>query len=630
MNKKLLGVFTGLALLFVLYAGTSWYIGGRVQAEANAAIESLNTYIAKNWSDQARVTLSTYERGVFTSRASYVLSFPGTKTSALKPEVLLVNHITHDALSLAQIGHKNFDWLSASVHTTLEPTAFTEALFKATGGRSLIEGRTQLSAKGVAKLDWIIRPVDHTQDTVRSRFAGATLVAELGPAFSHTKGELKVEALNITDGKITLEIKSSRLHTDTHPGQSGLNIGLSGADIGELTLTSLNFPTVTAKKINTRLILNEKDGLLSGQSHYDIERLTVDKKDWGTLQLTASYDKLNSNTVKSLADLYTAILTRSLNNEPEADLMTAADLKQFWGYVQTLVKNNPSLRLDPLVWQTAQGQSSITLSTVLAPVELRSNGIGLNGNPIQTIDATIAISRAMAVGVLATSLETNGIQQAQAKSTAEKDITAALDVAAKLKLGTLKGDRLVTQLSFKDGVFKVNGQPVAPETLLTLASPLVPAGWLSAEPVASADGPDEAAAIRHLDPSVLASILTAADFSFEEAKDEQGDPLLRVSPGDSGAAKIEMLFVGCGTDPSCEDVLLRATYSPNKPVALKVANDWNLRNRWARAYVNDKKEAVIEMDISAYGGIGRDAVEGMVNTFFKIVRDFSKELERSN
>jgi uncharacterized protein YdgA (DUF945 family) len=630
MNKKLLGVFSGAALLFALYAGTSWYIGGRVQAEANAAIESLNTYIAKNWSDHARVTLRTYQRGVFTSRASYALSFPDTKTSTLKPEVLLVNHITHDALSLAQIGHKNFDWLSASVHTTLEPTAFTEALFKATGGQSLIDGRTQLSAKGVAKLNWIIRPVDHTQDTVRLRFAGATLDAELGPAFSYTKGELKVEALNITDGRATLEVKSSRLHTDTHPGQSGLNIGLSGADIGELTLTSLNFPTVTAKKINTRLILNEKDSLLSGQSHYDIERLTVNKKDWGTLQLTASYDKLNSNTVKSLADLYSTILARSLNNEPEADLLTAADLKQFWGYVQTLVKNNPSLRLDPLVWQTAQGQSSITLSTVLAPVELRSNGIGLSGNPIQAIDATIAISRAMAVGVLATGLETSGINQAQAKSTAEKDITAALDVAAKLKLGTLKGDRLAIQLSFKDSVFKVNGQPVSPETLLTLASSLVPAGWLSAEPVASADGPDEAAAIRHLDPSVLASILTAADFSFEEAKDEQGDPLLRVAPGDSGAAKIEMLFVGCGTDPSCEDVLLRATYSPNKPVALKVANDWNLRKRWARAYVNDKREAVIEMDISAYGGIGRDAVEGMVNTFFKIVRDFSKELERSN
>jgi uncharacterized protein YdgA (DUF945 family) len=630
MNKKLLSVVSALVLLFVLYSGTSWYIGGRVQAEANTVIDSLNTYIAKNWSDQVRVTLRNYERGVFSSEASYLLTFPASKTATLSPEVLVVNRITHDALSLEQIAQGKFEWLSASIHTTLAPTAFTEALFKATGGQSLIEGHTQLSVKGVAKLDWLIRPVDHTQDTVRSRFAGATLVAELGPSFHHTKGELKVKALNITDGKVTLDIKASRLHTDTHPGQSGLSIGISGADIGELTLTSLNFPTVTAKQINTRLVLNEKDNLLTGQSHYDIERLSIDKKDWGTLQLTASYDKLNGNTVKSLGDLYTTILTRLLNSEPEADLTTAADLKQFWGHVQTLVKNSPTVRLDPLIWQTANGQSSITLSTVLAPVDLRSGGLGLNGNPLQTIDATIAISRAMAVGVRTTALEANGIKPAQAKSTAEKDIASALDVAAKLKLGALKGDRFVAQLSFKDNVVKVNGQVISAETLLTLASSLVPASWLSTEPVASADGPDEAAAIRHLDPSVLASILSAADFTFEEVKDEQGDPLLKVSPGDSGAAKIDMVFVGCGNDPSCEDVLLRATYSPNRPVALKVANDWNLRNRWARAFVNDKKEAVIEMDISAYGGIGRDAVEGMVNTFFKIVRDFSKELEASN
>ena len=630
MNKKLIGALSALALLCVIYVGTSWYVGGRVQTDTETVVDSLNTYIAKNWSDQVRVTQRSYQRGVFTSQASYILSFPAAKTSTLTPEVLVVNRITHDAFSLLQIAGGHFDWSSASIHTTLEPTAFTAALFKATGGRSLIDGHTQLSAKGVAKLNWVVRPVDHTQDTVRSRFAGATLVAELGPAFSYTRGELKVEALNITDGRATLDIKSSRLHADTHPGHTGLSIGVSGADIGELTLTSLNFPTVSAKQINTRLILDEKDDLLSGQSHYDIERLTIDKKDWGTLQLTASYDKLSSNTVKSLTDLYSDILTRSINNPPDADLITAADLKQFWAHIQTLVKNSPTLRLDPLIWQTANGQSSMTLSTVLAPVDLRSSGVGLSGNPIQALDVTVALSRAMAVGVLTKGLEASGINPAQAKVTAEKDIATALNVAAKLKLGTLKGDRLVSQLSFKDNVFKVNGQVVSADTLLTLVASLVPTAWLAAEPVASSDGPDEAAATRHLDPSVLASILTAADFSFEEVKDEQGDPLLKVAPGDSGAAKIDMLFVGCGSDPSCEDVLLRATYPSNKPEALNVANDWNLRKRWARAYVNDKKEAVIEMDISAYGGIGRDAVEGMVNTFFKIVRSFSKELERSN
>ncbi len=49
MNKKLLSAVSALALLFTLYAGTSWYIGGRVQVETNNAIDSLNTYIAKNW-----------------------------------------------------------------------------------------------------------------------------------------------------------------------------------------------------------------------------------------------------------------------------------------------------------------------------------------------------------------------------------------------------------------------------------------------------------------------------------------------------------------------------------------------------------------------------------------------------
>ena len=626
MNKKIIALLITTASLFGLYAGASWYMGGRVQHESDAVIESVNTYLAKTWSNQVQVNLRTYERGVFTSKASYVLSFPPGQQATSKPEVLLVNHVTHQALSFSSGPEGKFEWLSASIRSNLAPTPFTEALFKATAGRSLVDGHTHLSAKGVAKIEWLIRPVDHTQDTVRSRFAGAKLSAEIGPGLRYTKGELKVEALNITDGKVTLDIKSSRLHTDTHPGQTGLSIGVSGADIGELTITSLNYPTITAKKINTRLILNEKDQLLSGQSHYEVENIALDKKSLGTLQFTATYDKLNSDTVKSLADLYSDILTRSLTSDPEADLITTADLKQFWTGIQSLVKNSPTIRLDPLTWQTPAGQSSIMINAVLAPVDLRVGGLGLNGNPVQSIDATIALSRPMLTGLFGQVLEAKGIAAAQAKTTAEKEVLAVLDVANKLKLGTLKGDRLVTQINFKDNSFKVNGQTVSSDSVLSFIASLIPTSWLEAEAVATSDGPDEAAAIRHLDPSVLASILTAADFTFEEGKDEQGDPLLKVAPGDSGAAKIDMLFVGCANDPTCEDVLLRATYSPDKPIALKVANDWNLRNRWARAYVNDKREAVIEMDISAYGGIGRDAVEGMVNTFFKIVRDFSKEL----
>jgi hypothetical protein len=71
---------------------------------------------------------------------------------------------------------------------------------------------------------------------------------------------------------------------------------------------------------------------------------------------------------------------------------------------------------------------------------------------------------------------------------------------------------------------------------------------------------------------------------------------------------------------------MRATFPRNLQVALNAINEWNQRNRWARAFLNDAEQAVLEMDISAYGGIERDALEAMVDNFFKLLREFSKNL----
>ena len=86
MNKKLLSIVSALVLLFALYAGTSWYIGGRVQTETNNAVDSLNTYIAKNWSDQVRLTLRGYERGTIISTSMWRVYddfFPAVRTASI-------------------------------------------------------------------------------------------------------------------------------------------------------------------------------------------------------------------------------------------------------------------------------------------------------------------------------------------------------------------------------------------------------------------------------------------------------------------------------------------------------------------------------------------------------------------
>jgi hypothetical protein len=45
--------------------------------------------------------------------------------------------------------------------------------------------------------------------------------------------------------------------------------------------------------------------------------------------------------------------------------------------------------------------------------------------------------------------------------------------------------------------------------------------------------------------------------------------------------------------------------------------------------LNDAEQAVLEMDISAYGGIERDALESMVDNFFKLLREFSKTISKA-
>jgi hypothetical protein len=132
--------------------------------------------------------------------------------------------------------------------------------------------------------------------------------------------------------------------------------------------------------------------------------------------------------------------------------------------------------------------------------------------------------------------------------------------------------------------------------------------------------------IKHLDPAVLTGLLSASDFTYDEIKDKDGDRVLKIGTAETGAEKIEFIFVGCGDDRTCEDVLMRATFPRNLQVALNAINEWNQRNRWARAFLNDAEQAVLEMDISAYGGIERDALEAMVDNFFKLLREFSKNL----
>ena len=628
MIKKLLISGILLATGFAGYGGASWWAGFRIQSQSYAAVDALNLHLSRSWSDQVRLSARAYQRGIFSSESSYVLSFPTNKdsTSDTKREILFINRITHGPFPLANLLKGDFVAIGAIIQTESVQTPWTETLFNAKTRQPFVTGQTQVDTNGVATLAWSVQPLEFRDDALGVKFGGAQLKAELGPQLKTRKGELLLESLNVTDGLTTVDLKGAKVQMDARLGASGLPVGLHTREFNKLTWSSVNAATLELEKFKVRSELKLEDAEVSGVTDINIGALSIAQKKIGAFKLAFIYDKLGDRALSSLLELYHRALTNLAMNALDPEPLSTPEIKKVWLYLQSLLKSNPNLHLEALTWETAAGKSQLTLNTRLNPAELASGGIGLRSNPIDTLDATLTISQPMVNALVLQLLQKPGMPAAKIKSLADREARRLADLAIQLKLGRVQQGKLVSHFNVQDGELRINGQRSTPEPLLKLLGSFIPVRFFVGQSSGGQEGPDEALSLRHLDPEVLSAILSDSDFAYEETRDSDGDLVLKVAPGDAGAHSIEIIFSGCRKDPTCEDVLLRATYSAAQSAPLKFFNDWNLRNRWARVYVNDSGTPILEMDISAYGGIGQDAIEAMVSTFFKLVRDFSKEL----
>jgi uncharacterized protein YdgA (DUF945 family) len=629
MIKKLVAATALVATGIVAYCGASLWSGFKIQSQSYAAVDAINLHLARTWPDQVRLSARDYQRGVFSSKASYVLTLPSPKEvdASQKREILFINDITHGPFPLKNLLSGDFTAVGALIETSSAPTPWTEQLLNSNPQQPFVRGHTRVGTNGIASLAWSAEPFQLSQDALRVKFGGAALNAEIGPRFKNRKGTLTLDALNVTDGQATLDLKTVKVLLDARLDSAGLPLGLHAREIAHLTWTSVHAPTIELEKFKFRSALQNHDAEVSGTTDISIGSLSIAQNKLGAFKLALSYDSLSDRSLAPLLELYNRALTRLMINILEPEALSTSEIKKIWVYVQGLLKNNPNIRIEPLVWETTLGKSQLTLNASLNAAELAPGGIGLRESPIDTLDATLTLSQPMVNGLILQSFQNPGTPAAKAKSLAERESRRLTDTAFQLKLGRVQNGRLVSHFNVQDGEFRINGQRTAPEPILKVLGGLFPSKLFASQSSSGQEGPDEAVPLQHLDPAVLGAILSDSDFSYEESRDADGDLVLKVAPGDAGADTIEIIFSGCRKDPTCEDVLLRATYSAQRTAPLKFVNDWNLRNRWARVFVNESGAPVLEMDISAYGGIGQDAIEGMVSTFFKLVRDFSAELK---
>ena len=114
-------------------------------------------------------------------------------------------------------------------------------------------------------------------------------------------------------------------------------------------------------------------------------------------------------------------------------------------------------------------------------------------------------------------------------------------------------------------------------------------------------------ALTEVPPDRMAQILTSMGLELQERKEAGEQTMLRIELASYSAS---LILANQNTDAQLY-AWFKGKLKPEK------ANEWNKRHRFARAYVDDDGDAVLESDIDFTGGV----TEANIKAWIKLYRD---------
>lgn len=630
--KKAVGISTGiLTVLAAAWLGATWYTGKRIEAETPAHLAEVNQALADALGGVGfglEIRQIEYQRHFFSSHARYAVSL--TKT-ADAPEDLpegaaeFVSHIQHGPFPTGALARGHWLPKLAFVHAELAANDDVKPLFELTKGATPFWSDTVVSYNGDSSGTAEIAPLELTKDGATISFSGARAQGEYTQATRSSVAQIDIERIAMDASQGDRPAKASAagitMSMDSRQGQFGFGIGKSAAQVQRVDIEDLATDTkVALQGLGYTAHLGENGANLNLEMRYELGQIDVNGHNFGQGQAVIKLDRLDGKAMAELSELYNEIFTDIKNADTPSDALTTERRQTLLIAGRQVLAGNPSLQIAPVTWKTPKGESSLALTLDLTkPAALDAeqpqadDPHTLLRQGIKALNVKVVVSKPMAQDIIAQVLQAQGLEPQQAASEANEHIRSASGMAEMLGLGTNDGDNLLSTFEYAEGVATLNGNPVPFDELL---------GDLVGDMGEAAEAADSQL-LDTLDPDLMGQILEQAGYAYETTVAPSGNPVIDVEPGSSGAASLRIEFNECDIDTSCSDLLMRATFAPERPVSLRTLNHWNVNSRWTRAFLNSDNQAVLEMDVNAYGGIGDQGADYLVGVFLRSVPEFA-------
>lgn len=102
-------------------------------------------------------------------------------------------------------------------------------------------------------------------------------------------------------------------------------------------------------------------------------------------------------------------------------------------------------------------------------------------------------------------------------------------------------------------------------------------------------------------------------------KQSNGDPQIT---GEINGVAYQVYFRNCTNNKNCEDLNFYLGFLDIKPT-LEQINDWNFNKRFSRAYLDQDKDACVEMDLDLVQGVSAKYLDSQFSLWKMVVEQFA-------
>ncbi|CAB3660925.1 hypothetical protein LMG3458_00577 [Achromobacter deleyi] len=632
------------------WVGATWYTGKRIEESAQRHLAETNEKLAKITPlFGLRIDQIKYERGLFSTQARYGLSFVKNDKSPQEMPDGMVEFdakIEHGPFPKSALARGAIAPKLAFFHAELAKTDNVKPVFELTKDVSPLITDAVVSFGGNTASTSKIAPVKITHEGNSVDFSGMTITGAFDRSLQGVTAHAQTDTLAVDGTKgndpIKLLLSGLSIDVDSRMGKFGLSVGDSGFKIKRTEVVKPDADVkLSLDNFGYTVKVAEDDKTINVQAAYQSGDIIVNDVALGNAQAVIKLAKLDGAAVKQLSDTYNQLIRQYMADTRDEGL-NDEQFQVLLDNAGKLLSGNPSFSIDPISWKTAKGESKLTFSLDLAnppnAKDLTPQEIIVKA--IKQIDATLVISKPMVQDLMVQyAVKKEGLAADKAAEEAADNVRSMSGMAEMFNVGKNEGDNIVGKFHFADGMGDLNGKKIPADELFAgllgsvgMNPSMTDDDEEESEPAVGAtsmDGDTASATagetLQEFNVDMVVSMLDDMGYTTRKTDGDEG-PVLILDAGSTGATDLRMEFLCNDFTEKCYDLVVTATYATKKPASLKAINAWNREYRWTRAYLDDKNQAVLQMDMNAEGGIGKNNLQILINTYFSITEDFAKTL----